>query len=101
MKRNLIWLIIILTICFSSCKQKTISLHEANIKGKIDLLSEINNYWTIEVNNVKYNFKANSLPGNEFNFKDVARMGDTVIKSHDSDTLYLRRGEIDFGYKVE
>lgn len=73
-------------------------LHDTKISGTIGKLSyskgkNDNNehYTTLKIDNRDYKLTFTSALGNEFSFIDVARVGDTVFKASNNDTLFVKR----------
>jgi len=91
---------ILVVVCLVSCKPKPPAFYETDIRGRITMIVQRNDYWLIGVDKKEFKFKLKSFPDNMFSFSGVARIGDTIIKASDSDTLYLRRGGNDYGYTL-
>ena len=88
--------IAIITIFILKLQNK--DLHSVRINGRIDKYHYFLDkhdpnkcYAVINVNKTEYKIIATPVPGNEFEFLDVTRVGDTVFKYADNDTLIITR----------
>jgi|GEM_PF-3974600 len=66
-------------------------LHSAKINGTMDMYYSYRNRTLIIVRDVKYKIIATLVSDNEFSIDDIARVGDTVSKAADNDTLVVTR----------
>lgn len=110
MKKALIVIIGVAIIVVVIIKLKDKDLHRGQINGRIDKYycfvdKEYNKLCTIiTVNAIEYKMIVTPVAGNEFEFRDVARIGDKVFKSANNDTLMIVRSgydDISFPYIVK
>ena len=98
MKKSLLLLVGIIIIVTASINCKNNDLHNSKISGVIQKCSysigkrgNRKHYTTISINNTEYKVTVVPAAGSEFTFLDVARVGDTVFKASNNDTLFLTR----------
>jgi hypothetical protein len=101
------WIFIIISFIIIACKvskRTEAELHSLKINGPIKTWKHIINsynqkkdYVNIQVNDSEYNINLTPIL-NEFQFYEIARVGDTILKKAQNDTLYLIRGNVRFPY---
>ena len=84
---------------FFARQSKYKEYHSANINGTIDTFYRYRDYVMLHVNSVEFRIIPISY-NSSLRFDDVAKIGDTVIKSTNNDTLHLIDQQGKFLYTV-